>query len=93
MAAALNISNSAPVDLALEAVLDSDFCFLVFLAGLALGDLGFLDLVGWTKTQEIILRFDLPKTGMGKLLSGGHMRPLKLFNPACRSWRNYINSK
>lgn len=52
MAAALNISNSAPVDLALEDVLDGDFCFLVFLAGLALWDFGFLVLVGWTKTKH-----------------------------------------
>lgn len=46
MAAALKISTSAAVDLALEEVLDGGFCFLVLLAGLELWVLAFLDLVG-----------------------------------------------
>lgn len=56
MAAALKMSNSAPVDLALEDVLDCVFSSLVLLAGLELWDLAFLVLVGWTKrkTEEMI---------------------------------------
>lgn len=51
MAAALKMSNSAPVDLALEDVLDGVFSSLVLLAGLDLWDLAFLVLVGWTKRK------------------------------------------
>lgn len=31
--------------------------------------------------------------GVGKLRPEGHMRPSKLFNPAQRTWRKYINRK
>lgn len=34
-----------------------------------------------------------PRTGVGKRWPGGHLRPGKLFHPAHRNWRNYINSK